>query len=50
VIEAFDACTNTQHVIEFLSDRHVECLERAEAEKMNAEILKAFGISQDRRL
>jgi hypothetical protein len=50
VIEAFDACTNAQHVIEFLSDRHVECLERAEAEKMNAEILKAFGISQDRRL
>jgi hypothetical protein len=50
VIRAFESPSNGQHVIEFLPKNTFECLERAEADKANAGILKTYGIQRDRRL
>jgi S1-C subfamily serine protease len=50
VIRAFETPSNGQHVVEFLPKNTFECLERAEADKANPEILKTYGIQKDRRL
>ena len=50
LIRAFEACTNTYHVIEFLPNHSFDCLERQPAEKANPKILETYGITQDRRL
>jgi S1-C subfamily serine protease len=50
VIRAFESASGPQHAIEFLPEHNLECLERAEAENARAEILKTYGIANDRRL
>lgn len=50
VIRAFEQPANGQHVLEFMPKNTFECLERAEADKANASILKTYGIQRDRRL
>ena len=50
VIRAFDHPANGQHVLEFMPKNTFECLERAEADKANANILNTYGIQKDRRL
>ncbi len=50
VIRAFENPANGQHVVEFMPKNTFECLERAEADKANANILKTYGIQKDRRL
>jgi hypothetical protein len=50
VIEAFGSTTNRDHVIEFLPNNGIECLSKADTDRANAEILKTYGISKDRRL
>ncbi|MFM8470841.1 MAG: PDZ domain-containing protein [Limisphaerales bacterium] len=50
VIRAFESPSNGQHVVEFMPKNTIECLERAEADKANANILKTYGIQKDRRL
>ncbi len=50
VIRAIEQPANGQHVIEFMPKNTFECLERVEAEKANAQILKTYGIQKDRRL
>ncbi len=50
VVAAFDSCTTDQHIIEFLPDNSFECLDRAAAMKATAEILKSYGVAEDRRL
>ncbi len=49
-IRAFESNTNAQHLIEFLPKGIFECLERKEVEQANPQILKTYGIPQDRRL
>jgi hypothetical protein len=49
-IKAIESATNTQHIVEFMPHRTIECLDRAEAEKANARILKTYGVPNDRRL
>ncbi len=50
VIRAFDSATQAQHIVEFLPNHGFECLNRSEADKANAAILKTYGIPKDRRL
>ena len=50
VIKAFDTVKNDQHVIEYLPNHSFECLDRAEADKANLNILKTYGVPKDRRL
>jgi S1-C subfamily serine protease len=50
VIRATQTATNRFDVIEFLPHHNFECLERAEVAKVNAAILKTYGLSSDRRL
>jgi S1-C subfamily serine protease len=50
VVSAFGNATNTHHVIEFLPNHAFETLNRAQADAANAEILKTYGITRDRRL
>ena len=50
VARAFDGATNTHHVLEFLPNRALETLNRAEADSAHPEILKSYSIPQDRRL
>lgn len=50
LIRAFENPANGQHVLEFMPKNTFECLERAEADKANANILKTYGIPKDRRL
>ncbi|MGA2863642.1 MAG: trypsin-like peptidase domain-containing protein [Verrucomicrobiota bacterium] len=50
VVRAFDSNTNAHEVIEFLPNHAVECLERSQAAKANAAILKTYGLTKDRRL
>ena len=50
VIRAFEQPANGQHVVEFMPKNTFECLERAAADKANADILKTYGIQKDRRL
>jgi S1-C subfamily serine protease len=50
VVRAVQASTNEFDVIEFLPHHNFECLERAEVAKVNAAILKTYGLPKDRRL
>jgi len=50
VIRAFESHQGAQHLLEFSPMNHLEGLDRAQAEQVNADILKQFGISSDRRL
>lgn len=51
VIRAFESApAGGQHVIEFHPEKNFECLDRAEVRAANADILKAYGIADDRRL
>jgi S1-C subfamily serine protease len=50
VIAAFEKDNGPQDVIEFVSFRLLECLNRAEAKEANDSILKTYGIARDRRL
>jgi S1-C subfamily serine protease len=51
VIRAFETDTGKkQHLIEFYPDSTVEALDREEAAQANADILKLYGVSKDRRL
>jgi hypothetical protein len=50
VIRAFESSNGDYDVIEFLPKHSQECLVRADVAKANAEILKTYGLAQDRRL
>ena len=50
VIAAFASGKDTQHVIEFLPKGSFECLDRADADKTSADILKLYSLPSDRRL
>jgi S1-C subfamily serine protease len=50
VARAFEAATNTHHLLEFLPNRALEGLDRAAALAAHAEILKTYGLPSDRRL
>jgi S1-C subfamily serine protease len=50
VISAFENATNTHHVLEFLPNRALETLDRAEADAANDAIRESYAIPQDRRL
>ena len=50
VIRAFEQNKEAQHTIEFQPNNAIECLERAEVDKANPQILKTYGITKDRRL
>jgi S1-C subfamily serine protease len=50
VARAFDSATNTHHVLEFLPNRALETLNRADADRAHPEILKSYSVPQDRRL
>jgi hypothetical protein len=50
LIRAFEKSTNTYHVVEFLPNHGLDCLDRVEAEKANPKILETYGLPQDRRL
>ncbi len=50
VIAAFEKDNGAQDVIEFVSFRLLECLNRAESKEANESILKTYGIAKDRRL
>jgi S1-C subfamily serine protease len=51
VIAAIEqAPPNGQHTLEFHPEKTFECLDRAEVNAANAEILKSYGIAKDRRL
>ena len=50
VIRAFGDGAGAKHVIEFSPEHSLECLDRAEVQQANADILKTYGITKDRRL
>ena len=50
VVRAFETSTNKFSVIEFMKQDRFECLDRGEAVKSNAQIMKSYGIGVDRRL
>lgn len=50
VIRAFAAAEGAFDMIEFVSHRSFECLDRQEVSAANARILRTYGISNDRRL
>lgn len=50
VVRAFAEAKGDQHVIEFVSRQGFECLDRKEAAAANDEILKTYGVPNDRRL
>ena len=50
VIRAFETSSPAQHVIEFASQGSVECLDRAQAETANPEIMNTYQVPEDRRL
>jgi S1-C subfamily serine protease len=50
VVRAIETGTGSHHVIEFLPSQAIETLDRARAASAHAEILKTYGIPQDRRL
>lgn len=50
VIRAFSMADSDFHVIESIPNNSIECLNRAEVEKANPEILRAYNIPEDRRL
>lgn len=51
LIAAFDSAKDVgQHLIEFLPNDSIEAIDRVEADRANAEILKTYNIVRDRRL
>jgi hypothetical protein len=50
VIRAFQTPAGDYDVIDFLPKHSQECLLRADVTKANPEILKTYGLAQDRRL
>ena len=50
VVRAFEATTNTHHVIEFVPNHAFETLNRVDAQAVQAEVLKTYGVPKDRRL
>jgi hypothetical protein len=50
VVRAFESSTQAQDVIEFLPHGAFECLDRAEVEKNNRDILQTYRVPKDRRL
>ncbi len=50
VVAAFESNTKDQHIIEFLPDNSFECLDRVAAKQAMPEILKSYGVAEDRRL
>jgi len=50
VIQAFQTSKDDYDLIEFLPKHSQECLVRADVSKANAQILKTYGLAQDRRL
>ncbi len=50
VIRAFTEAKTDQHILEFLPKGGFECIERKDADAANAEIMKTYNISSDRRL
>jgi hypothetical protein len=50
VIRAFAEAKTDQHILEFLPKGGFECIERKDADAANAEIMKTYNISSDRRL
>jgi S1-C subfamily serine protease len=50
VLQAFATTGAAHHAVELLPGHNLECLDRAEADKASPEILKTYGIAQDRRL
>ena len=50
VIRAFEAATNTHHVLELLPNHALETVDRAAADTAHPEILQTYAIPQDRRL
>ncbi|MBM3821287.1 MAG: trypsin-like serine protease [Verrucomicrobia bacterium] len=50
VIRAFASAESEFHVIEAIPNNTIDCLNRAEVEKANPDILRAYNITDDRRL
>jgi len=50
VVRAFETSTNKFNVIQFMKQDRFECLDRAESDKADKDILKSYGIGKDRRL
>ena len=50
VVSAFETNTNAYEIIEFLPNHTIECLDRGDTAKANANILRTYGITKDRRL
>ena len=50
VIRAFETNTNAYHVLQFMPNHLVECLDRAATAKANAAILQNYAVTKDRRL
>ena len=50
VVRAFESSTNAFDVIDFVRSDQFECLDHAEALRANADILKTYGVPQDRHL
>jgi S1-C subfamily serine protease len=50
VVAALETNTNASQVIEFLPNHIIECLAREDTAKANADILRTYGITKDRRL
>ncbi|HXP62101.1 MAG TPA: hypothetical protein VN829_16510 [Dongiaceae bacterium] len=50
VVLALETNTSPCQVIEFLPNHIIECLDRETAAKANADILRTYGLSKDRRL
>jgi hypothetical protein len=50
VVRAIAEGKGDQHVIEFISRQGFECLDRKEAAAAHEEILKTYGVPNDRRL
>jgi S1-C subfamily serine protease len=50
IVRAFESNTNTHDAIEFVGHRHLECLDHNQAIQASPEILKTYGVAQDRRL
>ena len=50
VVLALETSTSACQVIEFLPNHVIECLDREATAKANADILRTYGLSKDRRL
>lgn len=50
VIRAIETATNTHHVFEFLPNQALETIDRQAADAAQADILKSYALSSDRRL